>query len=98
MRDTFLDNDALWLGLLWAIFVPVAGYAIIDSAYDAFSIPKMSDSVRYRSLMGICLNIIPMQVYNKWRYDRTVRGIVLATVGLAFVWFAFFYKQILANE
>jgi hypothetical protein len=101
MRETFLDRDALWLGLLWGVFVPVVGYAVLEMLLEVAGGNVLKPGVlanRTRALIAICLNMIPLRLYRRGRYDRTVHGVIWATFGLAALWMYFFGLDLINKQ
>ena len=88
------QRNELWVGLLIGILLPLAGFTIL---YQIFSLLEargaasgmgFSPNFRERTLaiVAIALNILPMNVYQKRRWDKSMRGVVVATTVLALFW------------
>ena len=91
--------DTILLGLAVAFLVATVGFALamqgVDAANALFDV-EMRFRERSLALIGICLNIIPMNYFRKRYYNKALRGLVVGTFVLAIVWF-FRYGQDLLN-
>ena len=88
-------NDHLLLGLLVGLVLPVVAYALLLQLGDYFSNAAgrpVYFKARTLALVALCLNIIPMNVFRRSYRNRSLRGLVTATVALAVVWF-FWYGR-----
>ncbi len=47
------------------------------------------------ALFAVCINLIPTLIANKRRLDEFIRGIMIPTVIFSFIWFFYFWKQIM---
>ncbi len=88
------NRNEIWAGLLFGILFPALGFIAL---YEIFSFLEMkgaasgagfSPNFRERTVavIAIALNIIPMNIFRRRRWDLSMRGIVIATTVLAFVW------------
>lgn len=93
-----LDKNSIVLGLILGIAIPFVGYSLWLIVFEqltnagVMSSQGFSSSWRQRTtgLLAICCNLIPFIIYNRKRYDNTMRGIIFPTVAYAMVWFYFF--------
>jgi hypothetical protein len=98
MRDKY---NAGWIGLLSGLLVPFVGYAVllmIDEKLGLMDVVGSTDPAlqeRTRALLAICLNILPLRYFNKWRSDRSIRTLVIVTLGYAGLWFYLYGSQLL---
>jgi hypothetical protein len=89
-----LQRNELWVGLFIGILLPLAGFTILYQLFGlleargAASGAGFSPNFRERTLaiVAIAFNILPMNVYQKRRWDKAMRGIVMATAALALFW------------
>lgn len=88
------------------IFLPCAGFFIIrwlfgiaesQGLVDAASSSIGSRRFRTICLIAICLNILPMQVFQRRRQGNSIRGLAIATVLLAGIWVFYFYDSLFAS-
>lgn len=90
--------DNLLIGLLVAFVVATIGYALavqgVSSANQLFD-QTMSFRPRSLALIGICLNILPMNYFRKRYWNKSLRGLTIGTFLLAVVWFIYFGKELL---
>jgi ABC-type spermidine/putrescine transport system permease subunit II len=89
----FKKNN-LNIGLGMGMLLPMAFFGVL---YGCVSLFHWSFKTRTIALIGICANIILMQAYRKVRANESIRGIVLATVGMAVIWFIYFGEEILSE-
>lgn len=89
----FYRNE-IWVGLLIGVLLPLCSFVFL---YEIFSLLEargaasgsgLSGNFRERTLaiVAIALNIFPMNLYKKRRWDLSMRGVVIATALMAFVW------------
>ena len=90
--------DNILIGLLVALAVGAIGFALTDQAVSfANRIMEVNMEFRTRSmaLIGICLNVIPMNYFRKRYWNKSLRGLVIGTFILAVVWFVYFGQDLL---
>ena len=89
-------------GLLWGLVIPIIGVAVlmmIDETIADMNILLPNDAIypgqkrRTLFLLGICLNLIPFQLYRNRRMDKALRGVGMATMIYAAAWFAYFASE-----
>lgn len=92
------NQNKLWVGLLIGLVVPFVGYAILLIIYDqldamgATSSIGFSDNFRQRTLgvIAICLNLIPINIFQRKRFGESLRGLALVTVLYAIGWVIYY--------
>ncbi len=88
------QRDELWVGLLYGLLIPLTGFMIL---YNVFSLLEIkgaasgagfSENFRERTLaiVAIALNLFLLSRFRKLRWERAMRGVVIATSLLALVW------------
>lgn len=91
------------VGILIGICVPVVGYALILIVFEQLTAAGLMDDItmgssrkrmRTLSLLGICCNIIPFEIFRRKYYDNTLRGMVFPTLGYMLYWVYFFYADL----
>lgn len=98
-----LQRDEIWVGLLYGILLPAAGFFLL---YNLFSLLEIkgaasgagfSENFRERTLaiVAIALNLIPLNRFRKLRWEQSMRGVVIATAVLALLWLIFFGRKLL---
>ncbi len=90
-------NDHLLVGLAVGLLVPIVGYALLIQLSEYFSASAGREIVfkpRTLALVGLCLNILPMNVFRRSYRNRSLRGLVTATVILAIVWFVIYGREL----
>ena len=104
MREE-LKRDSVWNGIAFGILLPIVVYGILWLLYAFLdSIGVLTDvsfaedfRTRTLSLVAICSNLILMQTYRKSFRNETVRGTLIASMILVFIWFMKFGIKILNN-
>jgi len=99
---SFLNRNALWVGVLVGLLVPFVGFALLLMIYEqleAIGLIKpggFSTDFRQRTtaIVAICLNLWPLNIYQKKRYTDSMRGIVLPTGLYIMAWFIYYFGQI----
>jgi hypothetical protein len=98
-----LKRDSVWLGLVFGIVLPLAVYGLLYLVYaflDSMGVLTdvgFAEDFRTRTLglLAICSNLILMQTYRKTYRNETVRGTLIASMILVFIWFMKFGIKIL---
>ena len=88
------NRNALWAGLVIGILFPVIGFLLLYNLFGileakgAASGEGFSANFRERTvaIVALALNLIPLNIYRKRRWDLSMRGVVVATAVMAFVW------------
>ena len=100
----FKENDSIWVGLMIGATFPVLGFYLVEILFDFLTNQGLMDSVtssssgkrlRTLALMGICSNIIPIQLLNNRYILKTVKGVLIATFIYCGVWFFNFGQALL---
>ena len=97
------EKDSLISGLIIGIVIPFVGFAIWLEVYDQLESAELVSSFgkvgdfrrRTCALLGICLNLIPFTIFNRWRYTYSMRGVMIPTIIYGFIWFFYFGVAIL---
>ena len=85
------------------IFLPCAGFFIVQWLFQFaesqgwIDVASSSiDSRRFRTtcLIAICLNLLPLQIFQRRRETQSVRGLVTATIILAAIWVIYFNQSL----
>ncbi len=92
-------QNKFWLGGLIGLIVPFVGYALLLTIYDQLdnlgwtSSVGFSQNFRVRTLavIAICLNLIPLNIFQRRRFQELVRGIAVATVLYAVAWAVYYF-------
>ena len=91
-------QNKLWIGLLIGLLIPFVAYALLLMAYDYLdamgwtSCTGFSDNFRQRTLgvVAICMNLIPLNILQRRRFNEAVRGLSVITVLYAIGWVIYF--------
>ncbi|MFN0016040.1 MAG: hypothetical protein ACKVU2_15965 [Saprospiraceae bacterium] len=97
-----LNRNEIWAGFVFSLLLPALGFALL---YNLFGMLEMGGAAsgegfsanfreRTLSIVAIALNLIPLNIYRRRRWDLALRGVVIATALLAFAWL-FWYGKLL---
>ena len=95
--------DQVWVGILAGLLLPLFWYVMLISFFDSLETmgwvePGGIDNdfrQRTSALVGVCLNILPLQVFKTQYMDRAMRGVVFPTVLYVAVWLYLFASSVL---
>mgnify|MGYP006310433885 CR=1 FL=1 len=98
-----LNRNAIWVGLVLGLVIPFVGYALLLTLFeqldaaDLLSSKGFSPNFRQRplSIVALCLNILPFNLFYKRRHLHSMRGIAIVTVGYAVAWVVYFGNELL---
>ena len=101
-----LKEDNLIIGLAIGICLPVIVWLLFDYSFEGLEILGLSDAngqpIRFKdrtiALLAVCANLIPFYRLNSRRYEKTLRGIVIATSLYVILWFINFGLPLLRGE
>lgn len=99
---SFLNRNALWVGVLVGLLVPFIGYAVLLMIYEQLEALGWLQSAGFSSdfrqrtmaIVAICLNLWPLNVYQKKRFTDSMRGIVFPTALYVMAWVIYFFGHI----
>ncbi|MCB0685771.1 MAG: hypothetical protein KDC53_04580 [Saprospiraceae bacterium] len=104
MRSSkFQKYDKIWFGILVGFLFPIFWYFILLSLFNSMETMgwlepgrvAMDFRQRTSALVGLCLNMLPLQVFNTQNMGNAMRGMVFPTVILVAVWLYFFGASVL---
>lgn len=89
-----LNRNEIWVGLLYGVLLPTISFILL---YQIFSLLELkgaasgagfSPNFRERTLaiVAIALNLIPLNIFRRRRWELSMRGVVIATGLLALAW------------
>lgn len=89
-----LNQNKIWTGLLFGLLLPAIGAVLIFNIFKILAFlggasgEGFSPNFRERTsiVIAIALNMIPMNIFRKRRWDLAMRGVMIATVLLAMGW------------
>ena len=98
-----LNQNKLWAGLLFGILLPAIGAVLIFNIFKFLALlggasgEGFTPNFRERTsvVIAIALNLIPMNIFRRRRWDLAMRGVVIATVLLAFAWVMHYTLRVL---
>lgn len=99
-----LKQNTLLAGAIWGLLIPFIGVAILMMLDEwvvgmDLALPNnqiyLGQKPRTIYLLGICLNLIPFQIYRNRRMDKSLRGVGLVTMVYAIVWFGIFASSLI---
>jgi hypothetical protein len=89
-----MNKNNLLAGILIGLVLPTVTFAIMYQLFEllemqgAASGEGLSANFRERTLViiAISVNLIPLNIYKRKRWDLSIRGLVIATSLLALAW------------
>lgn len=89
----FYRNE-IWVGLLFGLLLPTCTFVLLYEVFNlleaqgAASGAGLASNFRERTvaILAIALNLLPLNIYRNRRWERSMRGVVIATAVLALVW------------
>ena len=93
-----LRQNTLLAGAVWGLLIPFIGVAIL-MMLDEWIVDVANTDIysgqkpRTLYLLGICLNLIPFQIYRNRKMDKSLRGVGLVTMVYAVIWFVIFASE-----
>jgi hypothetical protein len=90
-----MDKNNFALGLLIGALAPIVGYAIVGFIFDqlvdlnimgAASMSPDSQRMRTIFLLSLCCTLIPFNILKRYKWDRTMQGMVFPTIFYAGAW------------
>ncbi|MBK8500758.1 MAG: hypothetical protein IPL46_00355 [Saprospiraceae bacterium] len=104
MRSSNYEKyDQVWVGILAGFALPLFWYFILMSLFDSMETMgwlepgRVALDFRQRTsaLVGVCLNILPLQIFNNQNMERAMRGVIFPTVIWVAVWLYLFGASVL---
>lgn len=97
------NRNAIWFGALWGLAIPFVGYALLLTIFEQLDAAGLlnadgfSSSFRSRTLtiVAICLNLVPFNIFHRRRFTESMRGVVLPTFVYVIGWVIYFSNQLL---
>jgi hypothetical protein len=89
-----LNRNELWAGLLLGVLFPAVGFLLFYNLFNLLEIKGLASGkgfssdfrIRTLAIVSIALNLIPLNVYRRRRWEAAMRGVVVATAVMAFAW------------
>ncbi|MFT4533582.1 MAG: hypothetical protein ACJA1A_000923 [Saprospiraceae bacterium] len=84
-----IEKNSLFTGLIVGAIVPVLGYILVEFIFGLLAQAGLMEYVsgggvsrrmRTLALLGICTNLIPLNICRNRKWDDTMRGIVFPTL------------------
>jgi hypothetical protein len=104
MKSSLFEKyDKLWVGIIGGFALPLFWYFILMSLFDGLEAigwlepGRVAIDFRQRTsaLVGLCLNILPLQIFNNQNMERAMRGVIFPTVIWVAVWLYLFGASVL---
>lgn len=91
-----VNRDKIWVGFVFGLVLPAIGAVLIFNIFKILAIlggasgEGFTPNFRERTsiVIALALNLIPMSMFRKLRWEKAMRGMVIVTTLLAFVWVA----------
>lgn len=89
-----LNQNKIWAGLVFGLLLPTIGAVLIFNIFKFLAFlggasgEGFTPNFRERTsiVIAIALNMIPMNIFRRRRWDLAMRGVMIATILLAFAW------------
>ena len=93
-----LNRNEIWVGLVFGFLLPALGFLVLSELFSLLEIKGAASSTgfspnfreRTLSIVAIALNLIPLNIFRRRRWDFAMRGVVIATAIFAFLWLFWF--------
>ncbi len=93
-----LNRNLLMTGMVVGILLPLTTFVLLYQVFNllevkgAASSSGLSPNFRMRTLaiLAIAINLIPLNIYRRKRWELAIRGVVIATSVLAISWVIYF--------
>ncbi len=97
------NRNEIWAGLIFALLLPTVGFLLLYNLFGLLEVQGAASGVgfsanfreRTLSIVAIALNLIPLNIYRRRRWDLAMRGVVIATALLAFAWLFWFGRYLI---
>jgi len=98
-----IERGNTFIAFMTGIFLPCAGFYLLKWLFQAAEVSGLIDvadyafngsRVRTITIIAICMNLIPLQIYQRRREGQSIRGIAVATVLMAGIWFYWFFDSL----
>ena len=89
-----LNRNKIWVGVLIGLILPALGAVLIFNIFKLLALmggasgEGFTPNFRERTsiVIALALNLIPMNLFRRRRWDLAMRGVVIVTTILAFAW------------
>jgi hypothetical protein len=89
-----INSNKFLSGFLYGVLLPVAGFVLLYRVFALLEIKGAASSIglsenfreRTLAIIAIALNLVPLNIFRRRRWDQAIRGVVVATTVLAVVW------------
>lgn len=97
--DKLKSTDNVWLGAILGLITPIVGTLLVFLVFGVMVQMNYMDDAplelagrRTRTLIiiGICINIFWIQLFNRRFTSQTSRGVLLLTMAYCIAWFVFY--------
>ena len=98
----FLNRNHWGIGFLFGVIIPFVGYALLmilneqilkTGNFGAGGSDPIFDETSLL-LFALCLNLIPFTIYQRRRWNQSMRGVLTATMIGAMLWLFLFSTNI----
>lgn len=89
-----LQRDEIWVGILYGILIPVVFFLVLYNLFSLLEINGAASSIgfsenfreRTLAIVAIAFNLFILSRFRKRRWEKAMRGVVIATSLLAITW------------
>lgn len=93
------NQGNIYKGIIISLIVPFVGYAVILMIVEWFLDGRAAEDIFHQRtlfLVSICFNIIVINFFKSRKEERTLKGALMTTMGLAVAWIIYFAPTILS--
>ena len=99
------NKNTLLSGIVLGILLPIVGFVLLNTLFQLLdkigsgSGIGLSENFQERTagILAIAINLLPMNLFKKRRWELAMRGVVIATGLLALIWVVYFGTKILQD-
>ncbi len=101
-----IEKNSIIFGILLGAVVPVLGFMFVELLFDVLTYFNLMEAVspsssnrrmRTLTLLALCFNLIPFNISKKYRWEETMRGMIIPTVIYAGAWIYMFREVLFYN-
>ena len=98
-----LNKNTVLSGFIMGILLPVVSFFVLFTLFNLLGKIGTGDGIglsesfreRTSAILAIAVNLLPMNVFSRRRFDQSIRGVVIATGVLALAWVVYYGMKIM---
>ena len=101
-----MEKDSVLTGFVVGAFTPIFGYMLLSGIFTGLAELNLIDGAegmgmfnreRTLYLLSICMMLIPLNIFKKFRWDDSMRGLVFPTLIYVAFWLYKYYGILFEN-